>query len=186
MTIWLPRAKSCRPCLQARPNKKCCFLAILTFLQLSFALRKPAKMPDTVVFLASRRIDTYAADRYAFSPRSTNLKTWPDARSNDQTWWMTQVDYVAYQPLRQNKQKLLLHLRHGFDSIHSRAIGVNVLSWYDDATCNGAIHDDVIWPVRGSPASSCRIAFDSSRIARFIIDVEKQEEKIMIGSICTN
>ena len=48
----------------------------------------------TQLHFSSRRIELYAS-----WPQKGQFKNWPWVRSNDLTWWMTQVDHIVYQSM---------------------------------------------------------------------------------------
>ena len=76
------------------------------------------------------------------------------------------------------------HLAHVSNSILWRVIDVNVF-----VACDDLIYDDVLWPVRGSLASSCtwftvELYLNRHGWPSFIMDVERQVERFTMGNIC--
>ena len=67
------------------------------------------------------------------------------------------------------------HIAHGFTTILSGVNDVNVF-----VSCDDVIYDEVIKHIRGSTARKflidCRIAFGSTRVSIFIVDVENKKK----------
>ena len=127
------------------------------------------------IFLAAKCTETFTIWH-----RKINLKVRHEVRSNDVTGLMAQLGHVANQSMRHDKKKKIqCHLAHGSTFILSRVIKVSVLM----------SSDDVIWRVRRSATFNCTwfvvyiMTLEWSRIAGFIMDVEKQGEWFTAGNL---